>query len=277
MARHAVGTCCRHTSPGHLVRRRLHPIHHEGFTIIELMVVISIIALLIALLLPALQGARVASQRLQSLSNARQLGMAMRMYTDDNKASFPYSVLDKSAADGLETWAHCLRTRGGVTGYISDYRIFWSPARNQAFAKDQFDNNPNFARPGFAAYARGLMPLETVAESRGIQPMVMDVPGNPPASEQMMFVEAMDISYFLPQQYDGRSTIDPQATGDAGVCFTYNGTVTRVYVDGHGKATDSREIGWEAQDARNGQWMRSGNTPVYPNVNLRKAPFFRWY
>ena len=60
-----------------------------GFTLVELLVVIGIIAVLLAILMPALNRAREMSNRTKCLSNLRQLGMAMTMYTDEYKGRLP--------------------------------------------------------------------------------------------------------------------------------------------------------------------------------------------
>jgi prepilin-type N-terminal cleavage/methylation domain-containing protein len=61
----------------------------SGFTLVELLVVIGIIALLIAILLPALRKARDAANRTGCMSNLRQLAFAFQMYLDENKGRWP--------------------------------------------------------------------------------------------------------------------------------------------------------------------------------------------
>jgi prepilin-type N-terminal cleavage/methylation domain-containing protein/prepilin-type processing-associated H-X9-DG protein len=60
----------------------------NGFTLIELLVVIAVIAVLAALLLPALAGSRLAAQRAACQSNLRQLGVATELYLGDNAGFF---------------------------------------------------------------------------------------------------------------------------------------------------------------------------------------------
>jgi prepilin-type N-terminal cleavage/methylation domain-containing protein/prepilin-type processing-associated H-X9-DG protein len=77
--------------------------NQTAFTLIELLVVIAIIAILAAMLLPALSKAKVKAQGIYCMNNLKQLQLAIMIYADENQSRFPENP---GAANGPPAWVH---------------------------------------------------------------------------------------------------------------------------------------------------------------------------
>ena len=100
----------------------------SGFTMVELLVVIGIIAALIAILLPALKGARDSAKRTQCLSNLRQIGIGVMTYAADSKGLIPYTqqwdddiVYTNNGHDPARD------DRPTLLSLVNDYHVFYCP------------------------------------------------------------------------------------------------------------------------------------------------------
>lgn len=127
------------------------PVPRRGFTLVELLVVIGIVALLISLLIPALNKAREGANRAACLSNMRQIHQSLSMYAGENRMYVPigYRDGDPIGQKQFNSMVYSGTTKRNVlwgillqAGYLKTPGIFFCPAERDPSREQGTDLNP---------------------------------------------------------------------------------------------------------------------------------------
>ncbi|MBI2929143.1 MAG: prepilin-type N-terminal cleavage/methylation domain-containing protein [Verrucomicrobia bacterium] len=109
----------------------------RGFTLIELLVVIAIIAILAALLLPALANSKERARRAACLNNVRQFLIAANLYALDNEQVLPRGGTDNRNQDDTHTPILSTATQSNMLQYASPLRVLDCPNLAKSFEKGE--------------------------------------------------------------------------------------------------------------------------------------------
>ncbi len=179
----------------------------SGFTLIELLVSLSIVAVLMSLLLPAVQQAREVARRESCKNNLKQIGTALHNYHDVN-GSFPIG-------------ARAQRATGNAAGYGPSWWVGLLPYLDQTALYDQFDmlmhnNGDSTSNPALATYyvlPFMLCPSREIPDAKS--PVPSPFPGLPPQPAELFpnyvgiaGAVSVDSTLFIDQGFkEERSTI----------------------------------------------------------------------
>jgi prepilin-type N-terminal cleavage/methylation domain-containing protein len=255
-----------------------------GFTLIELLVVIAIIALLMAILMPALQRVKKQAKTVACRSNLKQWGVVFAMYTGDNDGSFP-SGDNTALKDPTGLWMYALRT------YYTDGNLRLCPTARKPLSEGA--QQPFAAWGPISSYEPGYWPTEpdTPAAnylSYGLNDWVRNSPQKPslgpggidrvPLLWRTPNVKGagnvpllLDSSFFgsdpyytdQPPDYDGNVAVEFNQNEMKRFCLNRHqkGTINGVFVDWSVREIGLKELWklkWHRKFDVNGPWTKAG-------------------
>jgi len=220
-----------------------------GFTLVELLVVIGIIAVLIAILLPALTSAREAAKTTQCASNLRQLAIASIGYAQENRGYFPPAHYNYTTGPAGQVNLH--RWHGTRTATNLPFDFETSPLRK--WLAEGIKRCPSFepAKAGFEAgaggygYANNWVGSRIAADGFTFSVDSMNTPMKQTmirrSAEKIMFADTAFADPLLIEYSFAEAPQNPWGPNTPSIHFRHKKRANIAWVDGH---VDAHEFEW---------------------------------
>ncbi len=248
---------------------------HAAFTLIELLVVIAIIALLMSILMPALQRVKKQARGVACQSNLKQMGLAVSMYTGDNDGYFH----QEAGSDPRHSWVPAMRPyyshepkiracpsttkfySDGVTGPFVGWGVYGTgniPTVPDFAIKGDYGS---FGLNAWVANDRG-----DIHENKNWRSIYVKGGWQVPVFVDCQWVDGLPEAYDEPPSFDGQCPWQWYGNAMRSFCVNrHNGSVNGVFMDISVRPIGLKEL-WELHWHR--QWLKDravAGTPVWPD------------
>jgi len=206
----------------------------RGFTLVELLVVVSIIALLLGILLPALSHARAAAMATRCLSQTRTIALAMQMYAEEDARHFYPTARMPMTATHLPTWIDL------INDHVDSMSVYRCPS-------DESENWDAAMMPRMTSYGINAYFTPNHPPYNGITPWQITSPSETIIAAELIENAAMD--HFMPMYFGTPPAVSNMmmqgnqwdaATGEPTkiIHTRHTGEANYVFTDGHAATHD---------------------------------------